>query len=309
MDKVRSAVIGVGHLGAIHARIYSELPEAELVGICDTNRRRAKSLARQFSTRAHTDYRQLLNDVECVSIAVPTSLHYPLAHDFLNAGINVLIEKPITATVEEADNLLKLAKEKKLILQVGHIERFNAAVKILHGLCRRPRFIECHRLGPYKQRGIDVGVVLDLMIHDIDIVLALVNSPVRKLDAVGVGVLSDFEDIANVRITFENGTVANLTVSRLTQKEMRKVRVFEDDAYHSLDCRTQSITGYRKKNGGIVRKKIRVKKEEPLAEEIKSFLECVRTGKEPLVSGAEGKAALEIALEIVRRIKSEWAKE
>jgi predicted dehydrogenase len=308
MDKVRSAVVGVGHLGAIHARIYSELPETELVGICDLNRRRVKGVARQFSTRPHTDYRQLLNGVDCVSIAVPTSFHFEIAREFLRNGVNVLIEKPITTTVEEADKLLKLAKDRKLILQVGHIERFNAAVKILHEFCRRPRFIECHRLGPYKNRGNDVGVVLDLMIHDIDIVLALVNSPVEKLDAVGVSVLSDHEDLANVRVTFANGAVANLTVSRLTQKEMRKVRVFEDDAYHSLDCSTQSITGYRKRNGKIVKRRVRVRKEEPLTAEIRAFLECVRTGREPLVSGIEGKAALEIALEIVRKIKSQWIK-
>ncbi len=306
MDRIRAGVIGAGHLGKIHARIYSELPEAELAGVCDVDPARAQEIAAKYHTRPFTDYTELLRQVDCVSVATPTVTHHRVGSDCLRAGIHVLIEKPVAAKIREADRLLKLAEEKGLILQVGHSERFNGCLQAVLPHCRNPRFIECHRLGPFKLRSVDVGAVLDLMIHDIDIVLSLVRSPVKTIDAIGVKVLTGSEDLANVRLIFENGAVANLTASRLTEKEMRKVRIFQDDAYFSLDFLNQTITGYGKDGNRVVSRLIPVEKKEPLLDEIKSFLDCVRTGRRPLVSGIEGKAALETALKITRKIRSRW---
>ena len=303
MDKIKVGVIGVGHLGQHHARIYAGMEGVELAGICDTDIRRAKKFARKYRTEAFTDYKQMFGTVNCASVVVPTGLHYHVAKECLTNGISVLIEKPVTKFVGEADDLLDIAKDRKLIIQVGHIERFNAAVRALDEIQGNVRFIECHRLGPFKKRALDVGVVLDLMIHDIDIILGLVRSEVSSIDAVGVNILTDHEDLANVRIRFKNGAVANLTASRVTKAEMRKIRLFKDDCYISLDYIKQDAVLYRKINNRITGKLINIKKEEPLKKELEAFINCVRTGERPLVSGEEGRDALKIALQIEDAIK------
>ena len=303
MDKIKVGVIGVGHLGQHHARIYAGMEGVELAGICDTDARRAKKFARKYRINAFTDYKQMFGAVNCVSVVVPTERHYHVAKDCLLNGISVLIEKPVTKFVGEADDLLNIAGDRKLIIQVGHIERFNAAVRALDEIPGNVRFIECHRLGPFKKRALDVGVVLDLMIHDIDIVLGLVRSEVSSIDAVGVNILTDHEDLANVRIRFKNGAVANLTASRVTKAEMRKIRLFKDDCYISLDYIKQEAVLYRKVNNRITGKLINIKKEEPLKKELEAFVNCVKTGERPLVSGEEGRDALKIALQIEDAIR------
>jgi len=303
MDKIKVGVIGVGHLGQHHARIYAGMDGVELAGICDTDLGRARSLARKYKTNAFSDYRQMFGIIDCASIVVPTELHFPVTKECLHNGISVLIEKPMTKSVEEADELLEEAGKNGLIIQVGHIERFNAAVRALDEVPGNVRFIECHRLGPFKKRALDVGVVLDLMIHDIDIILALVKSEIASIDAVGVNILTDHEDLANVRIRFKNGAVANLTASRVTDKEMRKIRLFKDDCYISLDYVKQESVIYRKINNRITGKLINIKKEEPLKKELEAFIACLKAGGRPLVSGEEGRDALKIALQIEDAIK------
>ena len=302
-EKLRVAVIGAGHLGSIHARIYSRLDKVQLVGVCDIKRKKARKIAHKYRSSTFTNHKDLLEKVDAVSIAVPTSSHYEIAKDFLTHKIHVLVEKPITRTLKEAEEILKLAKRHRLILQVGHIERFNAAVKALEKLKSEPRFIECHRLSPYQKRGLDVGVVLDLMIHDIDIILSIVKSKIKTIAATGVSVLSEHEDIANARIVFENGEVSNITASRVAGEPMRKIRIFYHDAYVSLDYKKQTVSIFRKSNGKISRERIKIKKREPLKAEIKAFVKSVLTKEKPLVSGQEAKDALEVALSIARRCK------
>jgi predicted dehydrogenase len=303
MDKIRVGVIGVGHLGKHHARIYSEMAGVELAGVCDINPRLAGKLAKKYRSTAYSDYKKMFGGIDCASVVVPTELHYQVAKDCLSSGISVLIEKPITKTVAEAEELLSLAKERGLILQVGHIERFNAAVMALDEIPGKVRFIECHRLGPFKKRALDVGVVLDLMIHDIDIILGLVRSEVVSVDAVGVNILTPHEDLANVRIRFANGAVANLTASRVTKDEMRKIRLFKEDCYISLDYIKQAAAVYRKSGNKITARMINIRKEEPLKKELGAFINCVRTRERPLVSGEEGRDALKIALQIADAIR------
>ncbi len=226
MKKVRVGVIGVGRLGREHARLYANMKKSVLVGVVDTMRERAVDIARKCRTESFTNYSSLFGKVDAVSIAVPTDLHYRIAKDFLGKGIHVLLEKPITQTLSQAGKLILLSEKNKVILQIGHIERFNLALRKLEKQVKNPRFIECHRLSPYQPRGTEVGVVLDLMIHDIDIILSLIKSPVRRIEAVGVKVLSPYEDIASARITFTNGAVANVTSSRISQEKMRKFRIF-----------------------------------------------------------------------------------
>ncbi|PIQ82395.1 MAG: UDP-N-acetyl-D-glucosamine dehydrogenase [Candidatus Omnitrophica bacterium CG11_big_fil_rev_8_21_14_0_20_64_10] len=310
MKRTLVAVIGVGHLGAIHSRVYSQLKQARLVAVCDTDRSRAEAAARQFGCRAETDYRKILSEVEAASIAVPTPLHFPIARDCIKAGLHLLIEKPITRTLQEADQLLRLARSKKRVLQVGHIERFNAAIGKVAQVLKNPRFIEVHRLAPFQPRGTEVGVVLDLMIHDLDLILWLVGSPVRKIDAVGVPVLTPFEDIANARVTFANGAVANLTASRISIRGMRKFRFFqgsrpgkEEGAYVSIDFLTQEMHLYRKQRGKITHEPLSISGEEPLRAELASFLKAVQTGGRPTVTGEEARAALAAALQVTRQIQ------
>lgn len=303
MDKIKVGVIGVGHLGSFHTKVYSRLDHVKLVGICDCNLERAIEIGRKYRTASYSDYEDLFDKVDAVSIAVPTSLHYNIAKDFLSHNIHVLIEKPITKTLSEADELIDIAREKNLIIQVGLIERFNSAVLAIEPYIAKPKFIECQRLGPFHKRVKDVGVVLDLMIHDIDIVLGLMKQDVANIEAVGLSTVSDYEDVANVRLTFEGGAIADITASRVTKDVVRKMRIFQEDSYVSLDYVTQDAAIFRKTGDKIIKERIRIKKKEPLKKELKSFIECIRTGKKPVVSGVEGRRALQVALEILDKIK------
>lgn len=303
MRKIKIGVIGVGHLGSIHAKVYSRLDGVELAGVCDCNLEKALEIGKRFKTNSYSDYEDLFDKIDAASIVVPTSLHYNIAKDFLNHDIHVLIEKPITKTLSEADELIEIANERKLILQVGHIERFNSAVLAIEKYLKKPRFVECQRLGPFHKRVNDVGVVLDLMIHDIDIVLGLVEQEVVNIEAVGLSTISAFEDVANVRLTFEDGTIADITASRVTKDVVRKIRIFQEDSYISLDYLEQEAAIFRKTEDKIVKEKIKIKKDESLKKELESFIECVKIGKRPIVSGVEGRRALQVALEIIEKIK------
>jgi predicted dehydrogenase len=302
MDKLKVAVIGVGHLGSIHAKIYKESPNCELVGICDTNKACLNQVCSSLEVTGYTDYKELFNKAQAVSIAAPTLLHHKIAADFLKAGIHTLVEKPFTLTLEEADNLIKISAENKLILQVGHIERFNSAFAATLKIIKIPKFIECHRLSSFPNRSLDVGVVLDIMIHDIDIVLGLVNSPLERIDSVGVNVLTKFEDIANARLTFKNGCVANLTASRVSDEAMRKIRIFQEDTYISLDYKNAEASVYRKAFFKITKEKLPIEKEQPLQKELESFIACVKNKTTPLVSGPVAREALAVALKIQNQI-------
>lgn len=300
--KVNVAVIGVGHLGQHHARVYTELENANLLGIVDTNEEQLEIVCKRLNTKGYKSYKDIPEKIDAVSLAVPTKYHYDIALSLIADGINVLIEKPITETTAQAEELVKKAMEKNLIIQVGHIERFNPAMISLRETLTHPQFIEVHRLAPYKARSTDVGVVLDLMIHDIDIIFSLVNSEIKNINACGVCVLTDREDIANARIEFENGCVANVTASRISAEEMRKIRIFQDDAYISIDYKDQNIKAYRKENNNIVPQEIPTEKKEPLKAELESFVDCVIHKEEPIVTGEHGKRALEAAVAIVEQI-------
>lgn len=313
MSTVRVGVIGVGHLGYHHARLYGAMPKVELVGVCDLDGDRSKEVASEFETRGFGAASDLLAEgVDAVSIAAPTSAHRDLALQCLEAGVDVLVEKPIAKTSIEAREIVAAAASCGRILQVGHVERFNGAVIALREAIKRPRFVECHRLSPYPNRGDDVSVVLDLMIHDLDIVLALVQSEVTSVDAVGVSVFSESEDIANARVRFASGCVANLTSSRVSMDKMRKIRVFEENAYVSTDYSAQEVILYRKKPGAlpshspmdsILIEQLEVKKEEPLKLELASFIDSVRNRTSPEVNGEDGLKALELAERLITFIR------
>ncbi|KPK96598.1 MAG: hypothetical protein AMJ95_13295 [Omnitrophica WOR_2 bacterium SM23_72] len=298
MKKIRVAVVGVGHLGSIHAKVYGELENCELVGVCDTRQERLLEISQRLGVPGLSDYRQFFGKVDAVSIATPTSSHFRIAADFLNNHIPVLVEKPFTVNLKEADTLIKKAQKNRLVLQVGHIERFNSAFSATRKLIENPKFIECHRLSPFSNRSTDVGVVLDLMIHDIDIILGLVDSPLKQVEAVGVPVLTAFEDIANARVTFKNGCVSNLTASRISDEAMRKIRIFQKDTYISLDYKNAEACVYKKSGFAITKENLPIEKEQPLQKELESFLECVSQNREPLVSGVVARDALALALKI-----------
>jgi predicted dehydrogenase len=301
-DPIKIGVVGIGHLGKEHARIYHELRHARLVGISDTDGTK-KEKADACECAFFADYRDLIGKVDAVSIATPTSTHFSIARDFLEAGVHTLIEKPITLRLEEADRLIALAKEKKLILHVGHIERHNPGIKRIEEIAKNIRFFEIHRLGPFTGRINDCGVVLDLMIHDLDIVMSLVKSEVANFDAVGINVLTPYEDIANVRIKFANGAVANLTASRLTPEKQRKIRIFQEDAYISLDYGEQTAKIFRKIGPMITQEKVDIQKAEPLKEELKHFLSEIASGKNKGFPDIAARDALSFALEIVEQIQ------
>ncbi len=311
MNKLRAGVIGVGYLGNFHAQKYAELEDIELVGVADASMERAEEIAKELSTEAFQDYSELISLVDLVSIVVPTDLHHSIARECLNSDVHVLLEKPITVTVEEAEELIKLANERKRVFQVGHLERFNPAIMALDGKLNNPMYVESHRLAPFKIRGTDVNVIMDLMIHDIDIILNLVQSEIKSVSAVGVPVLSADVDIANARLEFANGCVANVTASRVSREGMRKLRVFQPDAYFSIDYNDREITMANKKSDELDEQGvpvISVEKEtfeqaDALMSEIKAFIDSIRTGKPPVVSGEDGKRALEIALTINKDIK------
>jgi len=305
MQKLKVGVVGVGHLGSIHAKIYKEIPNCSLKAICDIDKERLSAISHALAVPAYCDYRELFGKVDAVSIVVPTKLHQKIAFDLLKHKIHALVEKPFTLTLKEADSLINEAKKEKLILQVGHLERFNSAFAATLKLIKRPRFIECHRLSPFPNRSLDVGAVLDIMIHDIDIILGLVSSKIRKVESVGVNVLTKFEDIANARITFKNGCVANLTASRVSDEAMRKIRIFQEDTYISLNYKKAKASVYKKVGRKIIKENLPIEKEQPLQKELQSFVDCVLRGEKPLVSGSVAREAMAVALEIQNQI---WRK-
>jgi predicted dehydrogenase len=302
MNKLRVGVVGVGHIGKNHARLYAELSGAQFTAIYDTDAARGRELANEFGVVVAASLEEFAGKVDAASIATPTNTHFEIGRDLLAWGKHLLIEKPITENTAHASELAALAAEHRLVLQVGHVERFNPVLSALEKHLTNPRFIEAHRLSPYPNRSTEIGVVLDLMIHDLEIILHLVRSPVQTIDAVGVPVLSRGEDIANARLRFENGCVANITSSRISPEQMRKIRVFQENAYLSLDYQNQSGEMYRRTEAGLTREDVAIEREEPLKRELASFLECAATGRTPKVSGFQATAALELAVEITKRI-------
>lgn len=301
--KLKVGIIGIGHLGSRHLKVYSELPEqADLIGVCDIKAERTEKLAHHYKVPFFTDYRQLAGKIDAVNICTPTESHFEMAEFFLNHNIHTFVEKPITTTVKQADQLIATAKRNHLKLQVGHIERFNSAFESIKHFTKNPLFIECHRLNNFPHRSLDIGVVMDLMIHDIDIILGIIPSPIKDIQAVGVNVLTSLEDIASVRITFENGCVCNLTASRVSEEVMRKIRIFQKDMYISLDYVKQEAFIYKKRRQQILKHSLPIEKEEPLKKELDHFIECVRQDKTPLISGVEGREALTVALKISKQI-------
>lgn len=334
-NKVKVAVLGTGSLGKEHVRLYAQLAaqrEVDLVGVLDANHETARHIAAKHHTHALGSVDEILEEAEAVSIVTPTVTHFELAKKFLQRGKHVLVEKPMTDDSAEAAELVQLAQQHNCVLQVGHVERFNPVFNYLESVATQPRFIETHRLSPYPARSSDIGVVLDLMIHDLDVVLAFVKSPVISVDAVGIPVLSKSEDIANARLRFANGCVANLTVSRISPDRMRKIRVFsgpDNKCYISLDYRAQEGFIYRIARDGeeessllkkllasrdstivsefggqrIVREPVPIQKDEPLKLELQHFIQCVREKQTPRVSGESAKVALDLAFEITRQVQ------
>ncbi len=285
MDKIKIGIIGIGHLGSRHLKAYSELSKkTEIAGICDLKTERTKKLARHYHVPFVEDYKDLTGKVDAVNICTPTESHFEIAKFFLLNNIHTFIEKPITATVDQADELIALAEKSDLRLQVGHIERFNSAFESIKHFTHKPLFIECHRLNHFPNRSLDIGVVMDLMIHDIDIILGLIPSPIKDIQAVGVKVLTPLEDIASVRITFKNGCVCNLTASRVSDEVMRKIRIFQKDTYISLDYVKQEAFIYKKHQQQILKHSLPIEREEPLKKELEHFIDCRseerRVGKE-----------------------------
>ena len=304
MKAPRLGVVGVGHIGKNHARLYAELAGAQFTAIYDTNRAVAEQRSEEFGVKAVASLDEFAELVDAASIATPTSTHFEIARDLLQRGKHLLVEKPIADDTAQASELAEFAATRGLVLQVGHVERFNPVLSALEKRLTNPRFIEAHRLSPYPNRSTDIGVVLDLMIHDLEIILHLVRSPVQAVDAVGVPVLSRGEDIANARIRFENGCVANITSSRISPEQMRKIRVFQEDVYLSLDYQNQSGEMYRRTAEGLKREEVEIEPGEPLKRELAAFIECAATGRAPKVSGFQAAAALELAVDITRRINS-----
>ena len=309
MEKIPVAVIGTGYLGRFHAQKYANHPEVELVGVVDIDPKRAEAVASETNTAPLSDYRDLYTQVKAASVVVPTPLHHSIAKDLLDHEINVLLEKPMTTTLEEARELNRLAREKDLVLQVGHLERFNPAYLAVAQTVKNPLFIESHRLNSFQERGTEVDVILDIMIHDIDIILNLVDDEVTRIHAVGIPVISSMIDIANARLEFKNGCVVNVTASRISDKSMRKIRIFQHDAYISIDFAAQGVSVYKKieeegKLPYIVSEQLKIESKDSLEEEIKSFLSSIKHKREPLVPGEAGIRALQVALEITNQLRS-----
>jgi len=300
MSALRAAVVGVGYLGRFHAEKYAAHPGAALVAVVDVDAERARAVAAELGTEAVTDHRALVGRVDCASVVVPTQHHHLVARDLLEAGIDVLVEKPLASTVEEGKALLELAVRGARVLQVGHLERFNPALLALEGLVTQPRFIECHRLAPFSERGTDVDVILDLMIHDLDVILSMVPSALRAVEAVGVPVLTPSVDIANARLRFANGCIANVTASRVSLKRERKLRIFQADAYLAVDYGERRVRICRREPSAdgqtsLVLEEREVPEADPLEAEIDAFLRAVRDRQPPPVTGWDGLRALEVA--------------
>ena len=310
MKKLRVGVVGSGYLGRYHAEKYARMDDIELVGVVDIDKSKAEEVAGRFNTKAYLHHKYLFGKVDAVSIVVPTPAHFSVARDFLENNIDVLIEKPMSETTEQADELIRFAKARSLIIQVGHLERFNPAVVALRDIIKQPMFIESHRLSIYKDRCTDVSVVLDLMIHDIDIILNFVKSEILNIHAAGIPVISGHVDIANARLEFKSGCIANVTASRISTKNERKIRLFQKDTYISVDFANQGITVIQRNHkveGGIIPgmeiKQIRFAKSDALENELKSFVKTVRTREHPEVTGQMGRDALKIALSIMKQIR------
>jgi len=311
-NKLKIGVIGVGHLGEYHVQKYKAISDVDLVGVVDADPDRADEIARRYDVRAYGNHEEILDMVEAVSLAVPTEMHFEVAKDVLSKGVHLLIEKPITYEIEPADIMVNIAREKDLVFQVGLVERFNPAVVMMESLLSRPVFLESHRMNEFTTRGIDVDVVLDLMIHDLDIILHNVQSEIREVHAVGMSVITGKTDVANARIVFEDGTVANLTASRVSSQTLRKIRVFQPDAYLSVNCLKREISVIRldvevKDLNDFPRltpEKTKFPGRDPLADEISSFVDAVVNRSKPVVSGADGRRALEVALGIIGQIES-----
>lgn len=304
MDALKVAVIGAGHLGRHHAGKYAACAGTRLIGVADVDRARAEGVAGPLGVAACADFRELLDGVDAVSIAVPAAAHFEVAHACLSAGLHVLVEKPIAVTLHQADALLELARRRGCVLQVGHVERFNPVVRELQRQLDRPLFIECNRLAPFKPRGTDVDVLLDLMIHDLDVIAALVGTPPTAIDACGVAVLSASPDIANARLHFAGGCTANVTASRVSLKVERKLRIFQHDAYFSADLHAQQLTVCRKSANGAIHPEQLQLPGDALQAEIESFLDAVRRGGAAAVSGEDGRRALQMSLEIAERMRA-----
>ncbi len=307
-ERTKVAVVGVGHLGSRHARLYAESPNAELVGVADVDLARAQAVAHPYGVRAVADPTELPSEVAAASVAVPTLSHWDVTRKLLESGIHVLVEKPIAGSLADARAMVDFAEESARILAVGHTERHNPAVEALLAAVRNPRFIEVHRLGSFSPRSLDIDVVLDLMIHDLDVVARLVGAELSSLEAVGVPVLTGRVDIANARLRFANGSVANLTASRVSQEKIRKLRCFEPERYLSLDYQKQEAVSYRlvRAEGGapeIRREDLEVVRDEPLRRELEDFLHAVANGGSPRVTGEEGLKALGLALEVVNAME------
>ena len=311
MKKLRVGVIGVGYLGKFHAEKYAHMDHVDLVGVVDTVKDNAVNVARKLGTTAYLDHKDLFGKVDAVSIVVPTPLHFDISSDFLKNNVDVLIEKPMTTTLEEADELIRISESRNLMIQVGHLERFNPAVIALQDIVNQPMFIESHRLSVYNERGTDVSVVLDLMIHDIDIILNFVKSDIKNIHAAGIPVISEHVDIANARLEFANGCVANVTASRISTKNERKIRLFQRDAYVSVDFAHHEITVIQKHGQeglvdlipGMEIKQLCFTKGDALEDELKSFVKAVMTRKPPEVTGQVGREALTMALSIMEQIQ------
>jgi predicted dehydrogenase len=311
-DKLKVGVIGVGHLGEYHVQKYKAISNVDLVGVVDADHDRADEIAGRYDVRAYGNHEEILDKVDAVSLAVPTEMHFEVAKDVLSKGIHLLIEKPITYEIEPADIMVTIAREKDLVFQVGLVERFNPAVVMMESLLNRPVFLESHRMNEFTARGIDVDVVLDLMIHDLDIILHNVQSEIREVHAVGMSVITGKTDVANARIVFEDGTVANLTASRVSSQTLRKIRVFQPDAYLSVNCLKREISVIRldvevkdlNEFPRLTPEKTKFPGRDPLADEISSFVDAVVNRSKPVVSGADGRRALEVALGIIDQIES-----
>ena len=309
MEDIRVGVIGVGYLGKFHAEKYAAMENVRLAGVADIDRSRAEAVAAETNSRAFTDYRDLLNEVDAVSIVVPTESHFEIGIEFLNHDVDVLIEKPMTTTLEQADRLIAVAESKGRILQIGHLERFNPAVLALKDIITYPMFIEVHRLSIFKDRSTDVSVVLDLMIHDIDIILNIVKSKIQSIHAAGVPVICEHADIANVRLQFESGCVANLTASRISAKKQRKIRFFQKDAYVSVDFASREIILLRRNDNqgdslvpGTDFQQLSFSETDVLEDELASYIHAVRTRNTPVVSGHAGRKALAVAIDIMNQV-------
>jgi predicted dehydrogenase len=297
-SKIRCGVVGTGYLGQHHARLYAALPNCELVGIVEANAQRAAEISELHQCECFASVEELAASCDAVSVVVPTDRHCEVALPLLAGGCHLLIEKPLCSSLDEAEQILSAAKAAGRIVQVGHIEHYNPVMGYLENAVTAPQFITADRLAPYNPRGTEVGVVLDLMIHDIGVILALVNAPIQSVEAVGVNVLSNSEDIANARITFENGCVANINTSRVSMKKVREIRVFQPANYLSLDFMNQSGHFLRKEDIELVREEIPIEKDEPLKLELASFTQAVHDASQPKVGAELGRSALELAIQI-----------